>query len=151
MEQVYFVGRQLLILIILMYHHTFVSRLHFRPKTPPPSPPYLEQPSDDQFPIAQDTPISIELRSDVPSGALDTFTTSEFTLGGLYGDLLPEQDSGHSLDISGDDLLNADLSLTEAQVESILSETDLKSLADDKKGLTDALEQLVQVIVSLII
>ncbi|CAH2229354.1 jg17103 [Pararge aegeria aegeria] len=64
--------------------------LHFRPKTPPPSPPYIQKPADYQIPIALDTPISVELTSEPPSGALDTFTTAEFTLGDLYGGINPE-------------------------------------------------------------
>ncbi|CAH2084167.1 unnamed protein product [Euphydryas editha] len=125
--------------------------LHFRPKTPPPSPPFVEKPSDDQFPIALDTPISVELMSQPPSGTLDVFTTTEFTLGDLYGDVNPETDN--SLDISGEDLLTENFTgLTEAQVESILSETDLKALADvdltkdDKKiAITDdLLDELVK-------
>ncbi|XP_046975109.1 uncharacterized protein LOC124541261 isoform X2 [Vanessa cardui] len=127
--------------------------LHFRPKTPPPSPPYVEKPSDDQLPIAFDTPIAVELTLEPPSGALDTFTTTEFTLGDLYGDINPELDNSGSLDISGDDLLTENFTgLTEAQVESILSETDLKALADvdltrdDKKmAITDdLLDELVK-------
>ncbi|XP_041988612.1 uncharacterized protein LOC121740009 isoform X2 [Aricia agestis] len=125
--------------------------LHFRPKTPPPSPPHKEAPQDDQFPIAQDTPISVELTSGLPSGVLDTFTTSEFTLNDLY-DVSPDMDNSGSLDISGEDLLTENFTgLTEAQVESILSETDLKALADvdltkdDKKGIgDDLLEELVK-------
>ncbi|CAG5053087.1 unnamed protein product [Parnassius apollo] len=131
--------------------------LHFRPKTPPPSPPHESKPPDDQFPIALDTPFSVELRfaEQPPSEVLDSFTTSEFTLGDLYPEPLnPEVDnSGSSLDISGDDLLNENFTgLTEAQVESILSETDLKALEDvdltkdDKKiAITDdILEELVK-------
>ncbi|CAK1593409.1 unnamed protein product [Parnassius mnemosyne] len=131
--------------------------LHFRPKTPPPSPPHESKLPDDQFPIALDTPFSVELRfaEQPPSEVLDSFTTSEFTLGDLYPEPLnPEVDnSGSSLDISGDDLLNENFTgLTEAQVESILSETDLKALEDvdltkdDKKiAITDdILEELVK-------
>ncbi|XP_034838529.1 uncharacterized protein E(Pc) isoform X2 [Maniola hyperantus] len=121
--------------------------LHFRPKTPPPSPPYIDRPADNQFPIALDTPISVELTSGPPSGALDTFTTSEFTLGDLYGDINPEMDNSGSLDTSGEDLLTENFTgLTEAQVESILSGTDLKALTDDKKiAITDdLLEELVK-------
>ncbi|XP_022816840.1 uncharacterized protein LOC111349822 [Spodoptera litura] len=125
--------------------------LHFRPKTPPPSPPRQEKPDPDQFPIALDTPISVELRAaeKPPTEGLDSFTTSEFTLGELYPDITPDIDnSAGSLDISGDDLLTENFTgLTEAQVESILSETDLKALAeeDDKKiAITDdILDELV--------
>uniref|UniRef100_A0A2H1VHG1 SFRICE_012280 n=1 Tax=Spodoptera frugiperda TaxID=7108 RepID=A0A2H1VHG1_SPOFR len=168
--------------------------LHFRPKTPPPSPPRQEKPDPDQFPIALDTPISVELRAaeKPPTEGLDSFTTSEFTLGELYPDITPDIDnSAGSLDISGDDLLtenftvclfgclsynhdetierilirfgirtqyeltwvigyylsHRNVGLTEAQVESILSETDLKALAeeDDKKiAITDdILDELV--------
>ncbi|XP_039747698.1 uncharacterized protein LOC120624936 isoform X2 [Pararge aegeria] len=121
--------------------------LHFRPKTPPPSPPYIQKPADYQIPIALDTPISVELTSEPPSGALDTFTTAEFTLGDLYGGINPEIDNSGSLDTSGEDLLAENFTgLTEAQVDSILSETDLRSLTDDKKmSMTDdLLEQLVK-------
>ncbi|KAH9633724.1 hypothetical protein HF086_008746 [Spodoptera exigua] len=105
----------------------------------------------DQFPIALDTPISVELRAaeKPPTEALDMFTTSEFTLGELYPDISADIDnSAGSLDISGDDLLTENFTgLTEAQVESILSETDLKALAeeDDKKiAITDdILDELV--------
>ncbi|CAG4963421.1 unnamed protein product [Colias eurytheme] len=124
--------------------------LHFRPKTPPPSPPTTEK-TDDLFPIALDTPISVELTLEPPTGGLDTFTTSEFTLGDLYGDINPDIDNSGSLDISNEDLLTENLGLTEAQVESILSETDLKALADvdlikdDKKmAITDDLLELVK-------
>lgn len=57
------------------------------------------------------------------------FTTSEFTLGDLYGDILPEADnSGSSLDISGDDLLTDNFTgLTKALIDSILSETGKKN------------------------
>ncbi|CAB3262048.1 unnamed protein product [Arctia plantaginis] len=124
--------------------------LHFRPKTPPQS-PMREDKHEDQFPVALDTPISVELRAaeKPPSEELGTFTTSEFTLGELYPEINPDVDnSGSSLDISGDDLLTDNFTgLTEAQVESILSETDLKELADeaDKKiAITDdILDELV--------
>ncbi|CAH0716884.1 unnamed protein product, partial [Brenthis ino] len=125
--------------------------LHFRPKTPPLSPPYIEKPSDDQFPIALDTPIIVEISE--PSEGLDPFRTTEFTLNDLYGDINPEMDNSGSLDMSGEDLLTENFTgLTEAQVESILSETDLKALADvditkdDKKiAITDdLLEELVK-------
>ncbi|CAH1643005.1 unnamed protein product [Spodoptera littoralis] len=113
--------------------------LHFRPKTPPPSPPRQEKPDPDQFPIALDTPISVELRAaeKPPTEGLDSFTTSEFTLGELYPDITPDIDnSAGSLDISGDDLLTENF-----------TETDLKALAeeDDKKiAITDdILDELV--------
>lgn len=126
-------------------------RLHFRPKTPPPSPLRCDK-SDDQFPIALDTPISVEIALEPPTGGLDVFTTSEFTLNDLY-EINPDVDNSGSLDISGEDLLTENFTgLTEAQVESILSETDLKALADvdltkdDKKiGLSeDLLAELVK-------
>lgn len=88
-----------------------------------------------------------------PSEGLDPFRTTEFTLNDLYGDINPEMDNSGSLDISGEDLLTENFTgLTEAQVESILSETDLKALADvdiikdDKKiAITDdLLEELVK-------
>ncbi|KAL0809759.1 hypothetical protein ABMA28_011259 [Loxostege sticticalis] len=118
--------------------------LHFRPKTPPPSPPSTPH-IDDTLPIALDTPIAVELRSH-PSENLEPFTTSEFTLSDLYGDINPEEkdNSGSSLDISGEDLLNENFTgLTEAQVESILSETDLKALVEDDKKLPEDLLELV--------
>lgn len=68
-----------------------------------------EDKHEDQFPVALDTPISVELRAaeKPPSEELGTFTTSEFTLGELYPEISPDVDnSGSSLDISGDDLLN---------------------------------------------
>lgn len=100
-------------------------RLHFRPKTPPPSPPHN---SDDQFPISLDTPLTVELRAGEPSiEEFQPFTTTEFTLGELYGELPEADNSGSSLDISGDDLLTDNFTgLTEAQVESILSDTGTK-------------------------
>ncbi|XP_063835601.1 uncharacterized protein LOC135084793 [Ostrinia nubilalis] len=124
--------------------------LHFRPKTPPPSPPSPTPVSDDVLPIALDTPLAVELRSH-PSDNLQPFTTTEFTLTDLYGDINPEEKdhSGSNLDISGEDLLGENFTgLTEAQVESILSETDLKALADvdltkDDKKLPDELLELV--------
>ncbi|XP_026316672.1 uncharacterized protein LOC113227842 isoform X2 [Hyposmocoma kahamanoa] len=120
--------------------------LHFRPKTPPPSPPHN---SDDQFPISLDTPLTVELRPGEPSiEEFEPFTTAEFTLGDLYGELPEADNSGSSLDISGDDLLTDNFTgLTEAQVESILSETDLKSLdaeLKDKKIAEDILDELVR-------
>ncbi|XP_072937404.1 uncharacterized protein E(Pc) [Epargyreus clarus] len=130
--------------------------LHFRPKTPPPSPPRDPTPSDDFFPVGADTPIAVELRLDPPSGVLDTFTTAEFTLGGLFADTIhPEVDnSGSSLDVSGEDLLGDNFGLTEAQVESILSDTDLKALdvdlndKDDRRLAIseDMLEELVNTV-----
>ncbi|XP_023938112.2 uncharacterized protein LOC112045944 isoform X2 [Bicyclus anynana] len=120
--------------------------LHFRPKTPPPSPPPADTPSDEQFPLARDTPITVQLSSGPPSGALDTFTTAEFTLGQLFGDIHPEIDNNSSLDTSGEDLLENFTGLTEAQVESILSETDLKSFSEEKKlpMTEDILDELVK-------
>ncbi|XP_028169263.1 uncharacterized protein LOC114359179 [Ostrinia furnacalis] len=124
--------------------------LHFRPKTPPPSPPSPTPVPDDVLPITLDTPLAVELRSH-PSDNLQPFTTTEFTLTDLYGDINPEEKdhSGSNLDISGEDLLGENFTgLTEAQVESILSETDLKALADvdltkDDKKLPDELLELV--------
>ncbi|KAJ8704613.1 hypothetical protein PYW07_011801 [Mythimna separata] len=124
--------------------------LHFRPKTPPLSPPVVENHSS-SFPVALDTPLSVELRAAEapPPGAPDCFTTSEFTLGDLYPDLNVDVDnSATSLDISGDDLLTENFTgLTEDQVESILSETDVKALAEeaDKKIAMsdDMLDELV--------
>lgn len=51
------------------------------------------------------------------------------------------------MDITGEDLLVENLGLTDAQVESILSETDLKALdvdLKDKKIAEDILEELVK-------
>ncbi|CAK1548983.1 unnamed protein product [Leptosia nina] len=119
--------------------------LHFRPKTPPPAPPSTEKQPEDLFPIALDTPLSVELTTGPPSGALNTFTTSEFTLGDLYGDVNPDLDNSGTTD-SNEDLLNENFTgLTDDQVESILSETDLKALEDDKKAISDdLLEELVK-------
>jgi hypothetical protein len=123
----------------------FSRRLHFRPKTPPPSPPHEDGPSEDQFPLAQDTPLTVHITTESPTHGIDTFTTSEFTLSDLYGDINPEEKEG-SLDASGEDLLTENFTgLTEAQVESILSETDLKALdvdlsKDDKKMTEDILD-----------
>ncbi|CAH0761818.1 unnamed protein product [Diatraea saccharalis] len=122
--------------------------LHFRPKTPPPSPPPPDFNPEDQAPVTLDTPLAVELRTELPSGGLDTFTTSEFTLADLYGDINPEEkDSSGSaaLDGSGDDLLNNFTGLTEDQVESILSETDLKALAEVDLTKGDAKEDLLDV------
>ncbi|XP_050673543.1 uncharacterized protein LOC126971337 isoform X1 [Leptidea sinapis] len=122
--------------------------LHFRPKTPPPTSPNESRP-EDLFQISLDTPLSVEIIQEPPSGSLDTFTTSEFTLGDLYGDINPEADNG-SLENSNEDLFSENFTgLTEAQVESILSETDLKALdedlsKDDKKVTDDLLEELVK-------
>ncbi|XP_014364054.2 uncharacterized protein LOC106715297 [Papilio machaon] len=129
--------------------------LHFRPKTPPPSPPHDSKMPDDQFPLTTDTPFSVELRlaEDPPSGVLDPFITSEFTLGDLFTEpLKPDVDrSGNGLE--GEDLLGDNFTgLTEAQVESILSETGLKAIEDvelskdDKKIAIsdDLLDELVK-------
>ncbi|XP_045530793.1 uncharacterized protein LOC123718405 isoform X2 [Pieris brassicae] len=97
--------------------------LHFRPKTPSPSPP----PTEEVTPLSRDAPISVEL-----STGLDTFTT-EFRLKDLY-DLK---------DLDGTEDIENFTGFTEAQVESILSETDLKALAD-KKLSDDLLEELVK-------
>lgn len=89
--------------------YSLVNRLHFRPKTPPPSPP-SPSPPDEYQTVSLDTPLVAEL----PSATLGDFTTSEFTLGELYGDSLLHQDadnSGSSLDVNGDDLLNENLGL----------------------------------------
>lgn len=68
------------------------SRLHFRPKTPPP---IKEEPSapDPLFNPASTAPITIELQnltSDLPTSLLDDtlFTTSPFTLQDLYADTM---------------------------------------------------------------
>ncbi|XP_047524074.1 uncharacterized protein LOC125062301 isoform X2 [Pieris napi] len=97
--------------------------LHFRPKTPSPSPPPIEHVT----PLSRDAPISVEL-----STGLDTFTT-EFRLKDLY-DLK---------DLDGtEDIEKFTTGYTEAQVGSILSETDLKALKD-KRLSDDLLEELV--------
>ncbi|KAJ0170194.1 hypothetical protein K1T71_014122 [Dendrolimus kikuchii] len=103
--------------------------LHFRPKTPPHSPPPSAEPQDDQCPIAYDTPLSVELRS----SRGDPFVSAEFTLGDLCAEASVGNDSGQTnMDISGDDLLAENFTgLTEDQVESILSETDLKAFAEE--------------------
>ncbi|RVE52341.1 hypothetical protein evm_002979 [Chilo suppressalis] len=108
--------------------------LHFRPKTPPPAPPSPEYDPTEQTPLTPNEPITVELRTELPTSGLETFTTSEFTLADLYGDINPEEkdikdNKDISLDGSGDDLNNF-TGLTEDQVESILSEADLKALAD---------------------
>ncbi|CAF4742602.1 unnamed protein product [Pieris macdunnoughi] len=97
--------------------------LHFRPKTPSPSPP----PTEDVTPLSRDAPISVEL-----STGLDTFTT-EFRLKDLYD--LKNLDGTESIE-------KFTTGFTEAQVESILSETDLKTL-EDKRLSDDLLEELV--------
>lgn len=98
--------------------------LHFRPKTPPHSPTNSD-PHDDQLPVAYDTPVSVELRS----SSADAFVTAEFTLNDLRAD---SSHANTNIDISGDDLLNDNFTgLTEDQVESILSETDLKAFAEE--------------------
>ncbi|XP_060808617.1 uncharacterized protein LOC106132232 isoform X2 [Amyelois transitella] len=124
--------------------------LHFRPKTPPCSPPPPPSPEPDLRPLSPHALIACELRPQEkpPSEDLDTFTTREFTLASLYADLPNEGDvSGNSLDISNEDLLPENFTgLTEAQVESILSETDLKTLEEDmkdEKKLTDNILDLV--------
>ncbi|XP_045489917.1 uncharacterized protein LOC110992668 isoform X2 [Pieris rapae] len=97
--------------------------IHFRPKTPSPSPP----PTEKVTPLSREAPISVEL-----STGLDTFTT-EFRLKDLYD----------VKELDGTDDIENFTGFTEAQVESILSETDLKAL-DDKRLSDDLFEELVK-------
>ncbi|XP_063898101.1 uncharacterized protein LOC135118904 [Helicoverpa armigera] len=94
--------------------------LHFRPKTPPPSPPRPES-HDTEFPVSLHTPIAVEIRSDTVSDTHDTFTTSEFTLADLYPDINPVLDNSVAgLDVSSDDLLSENFTgLSEMKVDSL--------------------------------
>ncbi|XP_063370676.1 uncharacterized protein LOC134658999 [Cydia amplana] len=80
--------------------------LHFRPKTPPPSPAHA--PPADSVPVQPDTPLRVELRQ---HGA-PAFTTDHFTL----ADLMPEL---------GD--LHKDPGLSEEQGSSLPSESELRA------------------------
>ncbi|XP_048002347.1 uncharacterized protein LOC125238902 [Leguminivora glycinivorella] len=88
--------------------------LHFRPKTPPLSPPYL--PPADEVPVEPDTPLCVELRE---QGA-PTFTTDQFTLADLMPALGDLTDLGLSEDLGG----------------SLPSESELK-LADNRQPASD--------------
>ncbi|XP_053621257.1 uncharacterized protein E(Pc) [Plodia interpunctella] len=124
--------------------------LHFRPKTPPAAPLESAEAEADAdadatlSTLTAHTHIACELRHH----RLGAFTTDHFTLASLYTDTPHDVDlSGNSLDISGEDLLPENFTgLTEAQVESILSETDLNTLEEDikdEKKLTDNILDLV--------
>lgn len=100
----------------------------------------MDNPAEDQLPLAVDTPLAVELTSKPSVGALDTFTTSEFTLSDLYDISVPEANGPSEI---SDDLPENFTGFTDDQVESILSDTDLKAL-EDKKSTDDLLEELVR-------
>lgn len=93
---------KLLHFVLFLYHFNsivFVTRLHFRPKTPPPIKEESTCVLDDTiFSPTSTVPITIELQnltSDQPTSLLDDtlFTTSPFTLNDLYSDTVEFDDT----------------------------------------------------------
>lgn len=98
--------------------------LHFRPKTPPSLVKAATPPrSPSRTELTPHTQFCVDMHMEQ-----DTFTTAPMSLAELFPALEPD------LDIKNEDLLT-NLNLTDAQVDSLLSDSDIKSLNEDKNNL----------------